>query len=210
MLSTIQIIDQLALYGIEVTPELADKISAYTELLLRWNRKIALTTVTDPVEIVKFHFGESLFALSTGACGKSRLADVGTGAGFPGLPLAIADSSFAVTLIESNHKKCAFLSEVIRKLAISNATVMPVRMESVEPRQPGFQWIAARALGHFDALLDWAGRSLSQNGRVILWLGESDVRELSDYPNWTWDAPVLIPDSSRRFILKGSPKTAGI
>src|SRR5579862_3510821 len=115
MLTSDQIISTLRPYGVPESSALSEKIRIYIDLLLKWNRKIALTAVTDPVDILKFHFGESLFAISTGVCGKSRLADVGTGAGFPGLVLAMADSNLDVSLIESNLKKCAFLSEAIRE-----------------------------------------------------------------------------------------------
>ena len=101
-----------------------EKISAYIALLSRWNRKISLTAVTEAVEIVKFHFGESLFAASTLKMRNGRLADVGSGAGFPGIPIAMAIPGVFATLIESNAKKVAFLSEVVRRLEITNVTVI--------------------------------------------------------------------------------------
>src|SRR5689334_6164175 len=91
---------------------LGDRIRAYIALLSEWNRKISLTAVTDPIEIVKFHFGESLFAAYTLEIGDGRLADVGSGAGFPGIPIALAVPCVQVTLIEANAKKAAFLYEV--------------------------------------------------------------------------------------------------
>jgi 16S rRNA (guanine527-N7)-methyltransferase len=206
MLSLSEIGDLLGPYVNGVSPQLAEKIRIYVELLVKWNRKIALTTVTDPIEIVKFHFGESIFAISTGVCGKSRLADVGTGPGFPGLALAIADSSLQVTLIESNLKKCAFLGEVIRELSIANASVNSKRMESIGPSIGDYTWIAARALGQFDDLLSWSRARLEPNGHVLLWLGDSDVRKISVTGGWNWSAPALIPGSMQRFILRGAPK----
>ncbi len=205
MLTNSQISSLLDPYGLQVSKDVPQKIAAYIELLLKWNRKIALTTVIDPIEIVKFHFGESLFAISTGACGKSRLADVGTGAGFPGLALAVADPDLGVTLIESNLKKCAFLNEVIRQLGVKNAAVIPTRMESTDLKISGFNWISTRALGQFDELLAWAKDRLTVGGKAILWLGEDDVREISSRRGWAWAAPALIPGSERRFILQGTP-----
>jgi len=206
MLTSDQIISTLRPYGVPESSALSEKIRIYIDLLLKWNRKIALTAVTDPVDILKFHFGESLFAISTGVCGKSRLADVGTGAGFPGLVLAMADSNLDVSLIESNLKKCAFLSEAIREIGISNARVLPKRMESVDAGASGFDWICSRALGQFDQLLSWARERLSSRGRVLLWLGEDDARMLSSNVGWIWDNPILIPGSERRLLLKGAPR----
>jgi 16S rRNA (guanine527-N7)-methyltransferase len=206
MLTDSQISSLLDPYGFRASAEICEKIGAYIDFLLKWNRKIALTTVTDPIEIVRFHFGESLFAISTGVCGKSRLADVGTGAGFPGLALAIADSDLSVTLIESNLKKCAFLNEVIRQLSVRNASVIAARMESVDLKVASFDWVAARALGQFDQLLTWTRGRLAVNGKALMWLGEKDVSEISSRLDWTWDAKALIPGSERRFILMGAPK----
>ena len=96
--------------------ELCERIRTYISLLLRWNQSISLTTVTNSDEILRFHFGESLFAASAFSLENGRLADVGSGAGFPGLPLAMLLPDLNVTLIESNAKKFTFLSEVVREL----------------------------------------------------------------------------------------------
>jgi 16S rRNA (guanine527-N7)-methyltransferase len=205
-LSSLQIEETLQGYGIFPSSGLAGKISAYIDLLRKWNRRISLTTVTDPVEIVRFHFGESLFAMSQLGIGESRLADVGSGAGFPGLPLAMAIPDLHATLIESNTKKCAFLAEAIRLLELPNATIYEGRMESLVANSAPFDIVAARALGQFDQLLAWAQRSLTGRGRVLLWLGESDSVAIAARPNWLWDPSKLIPRSSRRYLLAGSPK----
>jgi 16S rRNA (guanine527-N7)-methyltransferase len=191
-------------YGIEPRPELADKIRAYIDLLARWNRKIALTTVSETAEIVKFHFGESMFAASRYNLEKSRLADVGTGAGFPGLPLALVVPSLELTLIESNRKKSAFLAEVIRQLAVPNIQVFTGRMESYVSDH-GFDFITARAFGQFEELFAWAKVHLAAKGKMLLWLGELDSRTLASMPGWLWTAPDLIPGSKGRYILAGSP-----
>src|SRR5579863_1760181 len=125
-----EVAQRLEPYGVALGGNLrADKITAYISLLLRWNKAISLTTVTDPGEILRFHFGESLFASSFLDLKNGRLADVGSGAGFPGLPLAMANQSLNVTLIESNAKKAAFLSEVTRSLELQDVTVARSRME---------------------------------------------------------------------------------
>jgi 16S rRNA (guanine527-N7)-methyltransferase len=200
-----QIDNLLRVYGFRVSPDLAARISAYIELLLKWNRKIALTTVTDPVEIVKFHFGESLFAASLYNFEKSRLADVGTGAGFPGLPLALAIPTLTVTLIESNLKKCAFLAEILRELPVRNANIFPGRMDSFGPAPEKFDFVASRACGQFEELRTWAKSQLTDSGKLVLWLGEKEAAETSNDAAWAWGDIGLIPGSRRRYILAGSP-----
>jgi 16S rRNA (guanine527-N7)-methyltransferase len=82
-----KIISCLQEYGFSPDLQTCDRIRAYIALLLRWNQRIALTAVTDPLAILKFHFGESVYGIAAGVAGGGRLADVGSGAGFPGIPL---------------------------------------------------------------------------------------------------------------------------
>jgi 16S rRNA (guanine(527)-N(7))-methyltransferase RsmG len=192
---------KLKLYGIEASPELCTSIQRYIALLLQWNKRISLTTVTDPAEIVRFHFGESLFAASAVPIRDGRLADVGSGPGFPGLALRLADPDLSVTLIESNVKKATFLSETARDLKLDHVTVARTRMEDFSFAEPGFDFVTARALGQHDELLAWA----SKNGRVILWLGEDDCTTISLKAEWNWRDPIHIPGSKRRFLLVGTP-----
>jgi 16S rRNA (guanine527-N7)-methyltransferase len=193
-------------YGVTIESGIAEKIRAYISLLLKWNRTISLTTVTDPEEILKFHFGESMFAASAVNFDQSRLADVGSGAGFPGLPLAMIVPSLKVTLIESNAKKCAFLLEVVRKLLLQNVAVFRGRMEDFPLRSEKFDFVTARALGKYLEILAWAKDHLGAGGRVVLWLGDADSRELPLNPDWAWEPAKLIPGSERRYLLVGSPK----
>jgi 16S rRNA (guanine527-N7)-methyltransferase len=180
-------------------------IQSYIGLLGRWNRSISLTTVTDPEETARFHFGESLFAASLIPITNGRLADVGSGAGFPGLPLKMLAPALGLLLIESNTKKAAFLSEVVRQLALDRVTVSRGRMEELESEPgSGFDFITARALGHFGSLLTWAKNHLSVVGKVVLWLGEEDVDVVTRREGWKWSSPAKIPCSKRRFIVSGS------
>src|SRR5271170_3769334 len=205
MMSDAQIANLLEPYGFVPTQELSEGIRKYTALLLRWNQRISLTTVTNPVEIIKFHFGESLFALSRVHMDAGRLADIGSGAGFPGLPLAMANADLDVTLIEADTRKAAFLSEAVRELGLRSAHVIRARMEEF-PENPGyFDFITARALGQYEKLLRWSAGRLSDKGKVVLWLGEGDVLSLSKGPSWQWGDAVRIPESKRRFLLVGGP-----
>lgn len=207
MISNEHISQILDPYGFVPSNSFIDGMRTYISLLLRWNQRISLTTVTDPVEITKFHFGESLFALSAVPIGAGRLADVGSGAGFPGLPLAMENVKLHVTQIESNTKKATFLAEVVRELNLTNVQVLRGRMEEL-PREPsGFDFITARALGHHEKLLKWSAGRLSGLGKVVMWLGEADSKRLSKEPGWQWATAVRIQDSERRYLLVGSPST---
>jgi 16S rRNA (guanine527-N7)-methyltransferase len=206
-LSDTEIEKSLRPYQASLSPGMHEKIRTYMSLLLKWNRRISLTTVTDPMRILDFHFGESLFASSVMNFGESRLADVGSGAGFPGLPLAMTTRSLDVTLIESNAKKCAFLSEVTRELHLPNVTVFRGRMEDFPNGSGPFGRVAARALGDHGDLLSWARAHLATVGKVVLWIGNEDAQDLSRDSGWSWDKPVLIPGTKRRYLLVGTPRT---
>lgn len=196
---------ELRSYGIEAGADLCTSIQKYIPLLLQWNKRISLTTVADPVEVVRFHFGESLFAASAVPIRDGRLADVGSGAGFPGLALRLANPDLSVTLIESNAKKATFLSEIVRDLKLDHVTVARIRMEDFPSAAGGFDFVTARALGKHDELLDWASSNVSSRGEVVLWLGEDDCTTISRKSEWNWRDPIHIPGSKRRFLLVGSP-----
>jgi 16S rRNA (guanine527-N7)-methyltransferase len=204
--SDVHIEGVLRRYGVTPSQDLCDRIKTYISLLLKWNRSISLTTVTNMDEILRFHFGESFFAVSALAIGNGRLADVGSGAGFPGVPLAMLVPGLSVTLIESNAKKFAFLSEVARELGLANAVAVRSRMEDFERQGSPFEFVTARALGQFANLLEWSQTQLSSSGRLVLWLGQDDVARISAELSWTWSAPIAIPNSERRFIISGSPQ----
>ncbi len=106
------------------------KIQQYTNILLAWNEKINLTAIRDPLEILNRHFCECMYAASTVPVEGGRLADVGSGAGFPGLPLKIIRPELEVILIESNIKKATFLAEVIRDLGLKALGCSSAAMKS--------------------------------------------------------------------------------
>jgi 16S rRNA (guanine527-N7)-methyltransferase len=197
---------ELRHYGVSPDAALCEKIRVYTSLLLKWNRTISLTTVTDPIGILRFHFGESFFAASAVPIAHGRLADVGSGAGFPGLALRLLLPELDVTLIESNVKKSAFLSEAVSSLDLDRVTVFRGRMDELPESSRRFEFITARALGHFDELLSWAQPRLAAAGALVLWVGEEDAANVSRASGWSWRKPIRIPRSERRTLLIGSPK----
>jgi 16S rRNA (guanine527-N7)-methyltransferase len=197
--------EELQRYSIVSTAEISSAIRAYIPLMLHWNKKISVTTVTDPIEIVRFHFGESMFAAPFLSNKDGRLADVGSGAGFPGIPLKLVFPAMEVVLIESNAKKASFLAEVIRELKLKEAQVYRGRFESLVSGDDGFDYVAARALGMHEKLVDWSRGALRAGGSLILWLGEEDAAQVSAQKSWCWREPLLIPGSQKRTILAGAP-----
>lgn len=190
-------------FGIPVTSGLAEKIRQYVDLLLLWNRKVNLTSICGVAEILSRHFGESMFAAEVVPVLAGHLVDVGSGAGFPGLALKLIRPELSVTLIEPVAKKRAFLREVVRTLGLSSVMI------HAEPSGQGAKpvmgnFLTARAIGHFGDLLEWSGRSLEENGRIVLWLGQSDAKRIRGISGWSWRDPISIPRSDRRVLLIGS------
>ncbi len=192
-------------FGVGLTPPLADAIRNYLELLLRWSRKINLTGLSDPREILQRHFGESLFAASLLPGERGVLYDVGSGAGFPGLALKLVCPGWTVKLVEPNLKKAVFLSEAIRALNFSGVEVIRLRIEQISSVQFMADIVTARAVGDYKRVLEWSAGALKPGGKVLLWLGASQAELLTSTSGWDWEAPILIPESRERVLLAGSP-----
>jgi 16S rRNA (guanine527-N7)-methyltransferase len=190
-----------------LTEEQLLAIQNYLYLLLQWNRSMSLTAIEDPMEILSRHFGESLFAASFLKIGGSRLADVGTGPGFPGLPLKIAIPEIELSLIESNSKKCAFLTEIVQRLRLEGVRVIKQRYEEFRLDDGRFDFVCSRALGDYSTFLPWARSVLKPGGSIALWLGTDDSIRIGRHDDFNWDPPVPIPESRRRVILIGKTST---
>jgi 16S rRNA (guanine527-N7)-methyltransferase len=178
-------------------------ISIYIDLLRKWNARINLTAIRDPNEIVQRHFGESLF-LAKHLLEQKRpqtAIDLGSGAGFPGVPFALLAPEVQVTLIESQQKKATFLRELVRVLELKNVTVFSDRAESY----PGTaDLVMLRAVEKFERALELAIRLTNSGGRIGLMIGSGQVesaRELGTHVSW--GEPVQIPCSSSRELLTG-------
>jgi len=193
-------------YSVSTTPQLSESIRTYIDLLLRWNRKIALTTITDPAEILRFHFGESMFAVAQVPIRHGRLADVGTGAGFPAGPIGMVVPDLECILIESNQKKATFLAEVVRALELDGIEIYRGRMESYPRSSQLLDFSISRALGMHESFLSWSEERLNPSGKVILWLGDGDASQILTNTSWNWDPALKIPDSQHRVLLKGSKR----
>ena len=195
--------EELRTYGVSATADICSAIRTYISLLLHWNRTISLTAVTDPLEVLRFHFGESMFAASSIANRNGRLADVGSGAGFPGIPLKLALPALEVILIESNARKAAFLAEAIRELGLERTEIYRGRFEDFRAEGPEFDFVTARAIGRHEELIKWAFGAIKLGGNLILWLGADDAAQVMLKKPWRWSKPLPIPWSHSRTILVG-------
>lgn len=182
-----------------------EPVHRYVQLLAKWGEKMSLTAIKEPEEVIRTHFGESLFALSVAELAEGRLADVGTGAGFPGLALKLAIPELPVTLIEPNKRKCAFLHEVVRRLDLLDVLVIPAQFESSNIKENSLGTVTSRALSLEKLFFETCRTALSANGVVLLWLGAEDCRATQNAKNWVWQEPKLIPATRNRYILRGRP-----
>src|SRR2546430_1590121 len=174
------------------------QIQRYIKILLAWNDKVNLTAIRDPLEILYRHFCESMFAGISVPIERGRLADAGTGAGFPGLALKILRPGLLVFLIESSIKKATFLAEVIRELGLKDVQVLVRRYEELGEELAPLDYVCARALGEFPTFLNWARSDLLAAKKVVLWIGANDQPEIQGIPGWEWRWAILLPKSLRR------------
>jgi 16S rRNA (guanine527-N7)-methyltransferase len=181
-------------------------IQQYIKILRHWNEKLNLTAIRDPLEILYRHFCESMFAAVAVPVEKGRLADIGSGPGFPGIPLKILRPELEIALVESNIKKGTFLAEVIRELGLANARVLINRYEELGEELAPMDFVCSRALGEFSTFLEWAASDRVAASRVILWVGGRDLDEIRKSDLWDWQEPIAVPQSLRRYLLVGQKK----
>ena len=190
-------------FGLTATEQQVIRIQRYVALLLKWNEKINLTAIRDPLEILYRHFCESMFAAAAVPLERGRLADVGSGGGFPGLPLKIIRDELEVFLLESNAKKATFLAETIRELELERARVIVSRYQELFEEVTPLDAVCSRALGEFAPFLAWAGSERIAAKQVVLWIGGGDLDTVRKERGWEWGGAIPIPQSLRRFLLVG-------
>ncbi len=181
---------------------LPEQLSVYLELLLKWNARVNLTAIRGPEEIVARHFGESLFAAGRlypkMEQAPGRLADLGSGAGFPGLPIKLWAPALELTLIEAQQKKSVFLKEVVRALDLQGVEVYSGRAE-----QAGFtaETVTMRAVEKFTEVLPVAASLIAAGGRLALLVGSEQVaRAEAVLPAWEVVERYPIPQSRLRML----------
>ena len=182
---------------------LANPLLAYVALLARWNATYNLTAIRDPREMIGKHLLDSL-AMQPFVRDLGTLADLGTGPGLPGIPLAIATPSLRVTLVESNGKKARFLREAVRKLGLANVDVAESRIEAYRP-DTTFDAITARALATLPLILELGGHLPGPQGRLLAMKGVLPADEIAALPaGWRLAGvhPLRVPglDAERHLV----------
>lgn len=182
-------------------PAATAQLDAFLALLLTWNKRINLTAVRDAESIVQRHFAESLFAAEHVPAGAATLLDFGSGAGFPGIPIAIARPEITVTLAESQGKKAAFLREAVRTLGL-RAEVWSGRVEQMAAERV-FDAVTLRAVDKMPQACRLAVPRLRSGG----WLGVFTTRAteiaLDGLAGIRWTAALAIPGSRQEILRMG-------
>jgi 16S rRNA (guanine527-N7)-methyltransferase len=196
----------LAEFQITVDDKQVQSIQKYMVILRHWNEKLNLTAIQDPLEILHRHFCESMYGAVAVELNNGRLADIGSGPGFPGIPLKILRPDIELFLVESNIKKGTFLAEVVRELELLNARVLISRYEELGEELAPLDFVCSRAVGEFAPFLKWTATEQLSARRLLLWIGGRDLDEVRKSADWEWAEPILVPQSLRRYILAATRK----
>jgi 16S rRNA (guanine527-N7)-methyltransferase len=175
----------------ELSSEQIERLHGHYELLAKWNEVLNLTSVRNLEQAVERHYCESVYLAFHLPDGPISIADVGSGAGFPGIPIAVVRPQASVSLIESHLRKAVFLREASRDLA--NVRVIAQRAEHVSER---FDWVVSRAVKYSD--IAGALKLLGHQAEILT----GEVRA-ADLPGFTWQEPIRLPWGDRRLLWIG-------
>lgn len=195
------------LAAMQLDAALAAPLLQYLTLLDRWNKTYNLTAIRDPLEMVTRHLLDSLAMQPH--LERGTLADLGTGPGLPGIPLAIARPQLQVTLVESNGKKARFMREAVRQLGLANARVAESRAEALA--EPGaYDNLTARAMDTLAGIIEVGGHLLRPGGRLLAMKGVYPHDEIAQLPSgWTVETvlPLHVPGltGERHLVVVAGP-----
>lgn len=192
--------------GLDVSTECQEQLLAYLELIIKWNKAYNLTAIRDPLKMVKLHLLDSLAIVelvnqiairqNTGKDKKiTRMIDVGTGAGLPGIVLAILNPDTLMSLLDTNGKKCRFLNQVKIELDLKNIEVIHHRVETYRPDQR-YSVVLSRAFATLKDITDNARHLLAEEGRFLAMKGrypEQELEELEEHFCFEKAYPLQIP-----------------
>jgi len=155
--------------GIHISPKQIDQFAVHAGELIRWTRKVNLTTITDPLEVAVNHFLDSI-APADKIPPNAAMLDIGSGGGFPGIPLKIVIPSLSVTLIDASHKKISFMSQVVRTLKLKNIEAHHIRAEDLAKNRVfahAFDVIVCRALSNLNTFVRLSLPLLAKGGVLV-------------------------------------------
>lgn len=162
--------------------EQLEQFFEYMELLIEWNEKMNLTAITEPEEIILKHFIDSITILNE-IPNNSKIVDVGTGAGFPGIPLSIMNPTLKITLVDSLNKRLIFLQEVVNKLQLKNIEIVHARAEEFgqnKKYRESFDVATSRAVANLSTLSEYLIPLVKVGGRVISMKAADAGQEIND------------------------------
>jgi len=193
--------------GLEpLNAETAERFEDYLSLFLRWNERLNLSAVRDEEGIISRHFVESIAVARALPTGIGTLLDFGSGAGLPGIPIALCRPEIAVTLAESQNKKAAFLQEAVRVLGIP-AKVYARRAETLEQV---FDCVALRAVDRMEKAIAAAIRLVAPSGWLVLMTtkGELEGLQRAAGAGFSWREPVRLPGGEARIVALGRKRSS--
>jgi 16S rRNA (guanine527-N7)-methyltransferase len=175
-----------------------DQCASHYELLCRWNRRVNLTRIIEPPEAARFHYAESIFGARFIEEGRTVL-DIGSGAGFPAIPLAIMRSDLEVTALEANQKKSLFLKEVKGELGLANLRIETARLEEFD--WTAYRWLTSRALEKAETVFKSVIDSMAGPQRLMLYCAADLAAKLEQHLPAEWVlTPHAIPQSESRLV----------
>jgi len=192
--------------GVALADAQVATLERYLDLLEKWNRVYNLTAIRERSRMVTHHLLDSLAVLPH--LRGPRVLDVGSGAGLPGIPIAVANPALQVTLLESNHKKSAFLTQAVAELQLANVQVVTERVESWQP-EARFDTIVSRAFAELGEFVSLAGRLLAARGVLAAMKGVHPFEEIERLPQGFRVQQVVrlrVPglDAERHLVLMGA------
>ena len=196
---------------LDLNDEQIEKLLDYLALLNKWNSVYNLTSVRDPMQMVTLHLLDSLAAVPAFK-GAANVLDVGAGGGLPGMVLAISRPDMKVSMIDTVHKKTAFLNQVKAELGLANVTVYTKRVEQLEVKTK-FDVITSRAFADLSDFVNWSGHLLQEGGRFIALKGTAPEDERERLPE-PWKVqklePLTVPglEAERHLVFIEAEKTA--
>jgi len=202
----------LAALGLSLGEVAQEKLIQYLLLLEKWNKIYNLTAVRKPEQMVTHHLLDSL-SICTYIQGP-RVLDVGSGAGLPGIPLAIAEPDWHIEMLDSNNKKTRFITQAISELRLDNASVVQSRVEEYHPEKP-YDTVISRAYSSLEKMIKTVGQHCSNEGILLAMKGASPAAELEQIQEpfaVTNIYPIQVPglDAERHLIKMKKTRPAEV